>query len=158
MSLEALVKNELAGWSSFHGNERLLEVSDGDHQLTCPVVALDRLACAFTRLSVRSQAASPKNMAELQEVAKRLSGRLTYLLEPISPIEVDAHGCTVQMRSTPPQKDDDGLSYYELLVDRDGQLSLCRYRRAAAATRTVIPCEVTREVFARLVQDFAAAA
>jgi hypothetical protein len=80
------------------------------------------------------------------------------LLEPISPIETDAHGCVVQLRSNPPQKEADRTSYYELLVSRDGWLSLARYSRASGQKREVIPAQVTREVLLRLVGDFAAVA
>lgn len=95
---------------------------------------------------------------ELKQTAERLSARLTYLLEPISPIEVDAHGCVVQMRSNPPHKDADRTTYYELLVSRAGELSLARYARASGQSREVIPAHVTREVLARLVSDFCAVA
>ncbi len=83
---------------------------------------------------------------------------MTYLLEPISPIELDSQGCVVQMRSTPPQKDADRTSYYELLVSRSGELSLVRYTRLAGQPREIIPAQVTREVLLRLAGDFALAA
>ena len=82
--------------------------------------------------------------------------QLSYLLESISPIEVDDEACIVQMRSSPPQKDDDGTRYYELVVAR-GELSLCRYSRAPGQSPSVVEAHVTREVFERLVEDFAAA-
>jgi hypothetical protein len=93
---------------------------------------------------------------QLKQVAENLSQRLTYLLEPISPIETDAQGCTVQMRSNPPQKDADRTSYYELLVSRSGTLSLCRWTREAKSVRQPVPAQVTREVLLRLADDFAA--
>ena len=76
----------------------------------------------------------------------------------LSPIETDAQGCIVQMRSNPPQKESDRTSYYELLVSRTGELSLARYSRAAGQEREVIPAQVTREVLARLVDDFSSVA
>jgi hypothetical protein len=87
-----------------------------------------------------------------------LASKLTYLLEPISPIETDAHGCVVQLRSNPPQKEDDRTSYYELLVSRSGELSLSRYSRAVGQKRDVVPAHVTREVLVRMAADFAGAA
>ena len=66
-------------------------------------------------------------MDGLKPVAETLSRRLTYLLEPISPMEAMPQQCVVQLRSNPPQKDDNGTSYYELLVARGGRLSLCRW-------------------------------
>ena len=53
-------------------------------------------------------------------------------MEPIRPIELDADACVVQLRSNPPQQDDDGRSYYELLVRRGGEIALARYRKEPA--------------------------
>jgi hypothetical protein len=61
-----------------------------------------------------------------------------------------------QLRSSPPQRDDDGRSYYELTVRRGGEISLCRYRKEPGAARVQIPATVTREVLLRLVDDFEA--
>jgi hypothetical protein len=94
----------------------------------------------------------------LKSTAEALSKRLTYLLEPISPIETDSQGCTVQMRSMPPHKEDKVTSYYELLVSRDGRLSLVRYQRAPGNPRQAIAAHVTREVLVRLVGDLSSAA
>jgi hypothetical protein len=78
-------------------------------------------------------------------------------MEPISPIEIDAQACVVQMRSNPPQRDDDGRTYFELLVRRGGEISLCRFRKENGAGRKPITATVTREVLVRLVGDFCAA-
>ena len=77
-------------------------------------------------------------------------------MEPISPIEIDAQGCVVQLRSNPPQRDDDGRSYYELLVRRGGEIALARYRKENGDARQPIAATVTREVLLRLVGDFCA--
>ena len=89
-------------------------------------------------------------------MAKSLSDRLTYLMEPIRPIEIDADACVAQLRSSPPQRDDDGRSYYELTVRRGGEIALCRYRKEPGTVRQQIPATVTREVLLRLVDDFEA--
>jgi hypothetical protein len=62
------------------------------------------------------------------------------------------------MRSLPPSKDADGITYYELLVSPAGELRLARYNRPAGSSRQIIPAQVTREVLLRLVADFSAAA
>ncbi len=89
-------------------------------------------------------------------MAKSLSERLTYLMEPIRPIEIDADACVAQLRSSPPQRDDDGRSYYELTVRRGGDISLVRYRKEPGTPRQQIAANVTREVLLRLVDDFEA--
>ena len=86
-----------------------------------------------------------------------LAEKLTYLMEPINPIEFDAEGCVVQLRSAPPQRDDDGRCYYELLVRRGGEISLRRFRKDNGDARRTIAATVTREVLLRLAGDFEAA-
>ena len=58
--------------------------------------------------------------------------------------------CVVQLRSNPPQHDDDGRSYYELLVRRGGEIALTRYRKENGNARQQITATVTREVLLRL--------
>jgi hypothetical protein len=125
-------------------------------RLTCELVALESLACAFTHVSVSSDTladAAPKRLKDLGEL---LSKRLSYLLEPISPIEVDAQQCIVQLRSNPPQQGDGQSSYYELLVKKGGEISLRRYTKLKGQPRQVSPAQVTREVLLRLIGDFSA--
>jgi hypothetical protein len=157
MNLKEQVRQSLDGLTPFDAGAHLLEATDGGQQLRCKLVALDRLACAFEALSLKIDDLAGANTDRLKQVAERLSARLTYLLEPISPIEIDSHGCIVQMRSNPPQKEADRTTYYELLVEHTGELSLRRYTRTSGTARTTIAAEVTREVLMRLVGDFSAA-
>jgi hypothetical protein len=158
MTLRASIKTNLSTLPLFQSGSQLLEASEGGQSVRCELVALDSLACAFTSLTLTSGALAGLASAELQKVAATLSERVNYLLEPISPIETDSEGCTVQMRSMPPQKEDGRTSYYELLVSRTGGINLTRYERTGHADRQVIAAEVTREVLLRLVGDFSAVA
>jgi hypothetical protein len=158
MSLKEQLQQALAAMPLFASGDESLHASEGSLRLVCRLVELDRLGCSFTRLSLHSDRVAAMSTDALKAVAGQLSSKLTYLLEPISPIETDAHGCVVQLRSNPPQKESEVTSYYELLVSRTGELSLSRYSRAAGQTREVIPAHVTREVLLRLAADFAGAA
>jgi hypothetical protein len=135
-----------------------ITVENGGQSLTCEMVALDSLACAFSHFGLQSGALAKAPLTKLKMVAEDLSRRLTYLLEPITPVEVDAEGCVVQLRSNPPQKDDNSTTYYELLVKQGGLLSLQRYTRERGGERVRVPAQVTREVFLRLVEDFSKSA
>jgi len=157
MTLSEKFKQAIAQVPSFTSGDRVVTVDDGPNRLECRLIALEPLACAVTSLSLRADKLSGMSADALKKVAEDLSTRLTYLLEPISPIETDAEGCTVQMRSNPPQKEDDRTSYFELLVSRNGELSLCRYTRSAKTERQQIPAQLTREVLLRLTSDFEAA-
>lgn len=125
-------------------------------QLICVLTSVDQLACAFERMTFRTPALADASLDQLTAVATALSRRLSYLLEAISPVEIDAESCVVQLRSNPPLKDDEGTSYYELVVRR-GELELCRYTKESGAARHLVPATVTREVLYRLAQDLATA-
>ena len=105
---------------------------------------------------LRIEVAALRAPERLERMAKALSERLTYLMEPIRPIEIDADACVAQLRSSPPQRDDDGRSYYELTVRRGGEISLCRFRKEPGTPRQNIAANVTREVLLRLADDFEA--
>ena len=158
MTLKEQVQQSLAAMPQFSLGQQAIRVGDAAQQLEIELTALDTLACSFTRLSLRADLLKNRGPNDLKRIAEQLSSKLTYLLEPISPIETDAEGCVVQMRSNPPQKEADCTSYYELLVARSGELSLLRYSRSVGQQREVVAAHVTREVLCRLVGDMSAAA
>lgn len=130
-----------------------LQVDAGDVRLRCDLVALDTIACAFDALRVQVDALAKADLEKLKKVSQKVSERLTYLLEAIATLESDKESCTVLLRSKKPQKFSDGLSYYELIVRKGGELFLGRYRQVPGMPRERIACQVTREVFGRLVDD-----
>jgi hypothetical protein len=132
-----------------------VRVAEGEVEVTLELTALESLACAFERLDVRNRAWAGKPIGEIKRVAEELAARLTYLLEAIRPIEVDPEQCVVQLRSSPPRREEDKSSYYELIVERSGSLSLRRYEKQSGDVRRQVPMLLTREVFRRLVGDFA---
>jgi hypothetical protein len=154
MSLQSQAKLALTNLAPFASGSQSLSASEGGVRLEADLVALDALALAFDHVTITRDALAAAPIEQLKKLADALSKKLTYLLEPISPVEVDADQCVVQMRSSPPQRDDNGTRYYELLVRRGGTLSLRRYEKQPGYVRQAIPAQVTREVFLRLVDDF----
>ena len=138
------------------GGTATVDISVGSRRLTCDLVERNTLAVAFQALRVATPELAAATSTSLERIAKSLSDRLTYLMEPIRPIEIDADACVAQLRSSPPQRDDDGRSYYELTVRRGGEIALCRYRKEPGTVRQQIAATVTREVLLRLVDDFEA--
>jgi hypothetical protein len=132
-----------------------IQVAAEHLQVGCELLAVESMACAFAHLEVGNDAWRSAPLEQVKRIAESLAGRLTYLLEPIRTIETDVDACTVQMRSLPPRKADDGTrTYYELQVIGGGKLSLCRYVKEPGETRRAVPVQVTREVFRQLITDF----
>lgn len=139
------------------GTERLvLDIRDGQ-TLELEGAVVERLACSFDRLTLRSIGLLAIGAEQLKQMAESLSHRLSYLLEPIRPLEFDDEACVVQMRSVPPSRDEAGTTYYELVVSR-GQIELCRFNKTPGQPRSLRSATLTREAFRRLVQDLSAAA
>jgi hypothetical protein len=140
----------------FDGGSRTVTADDGPLHLACELARLESVGCELVRLVVDSRSLADATADKLRSVSQQLAGRISYLLEPVSPIETDPEGCVVQMRSNPPRQQDDGTTYFELLVRRGGSLSLCRYQKTPGGEREPIGAALTREVLLRLVDDFAA--
>ena len=115
MSLKTQAQSAMTGLSPFSSGKLALDFSESGQRLSANIVALDALALAFDHVTLVHDKLAAASIDQLKKVADALSKRLTYLLEPISPIEVDADQCVVQMRSNPPARDDNGIRYYELL-------------------------------------------
>lgn len=158
MSLVREVQSALAQLNIPCQAPQTLTANFGGQRLSLQLDGVDSLACSFSLFEFESETLATAGMDRLKQVAQDLEKRLTYLLEPISPIEHDAEQCIVQLRSNPPHRDEDRTSYYELIVSRGGRLSLGRYAKRAGDVRQRISSHVTREVLVRLAGDFAQAA
>ena len=132
-------------------------VVDGDERLSLGVSRADGMAVAFTELRLETLRLKGASAERVRAVAEKLTQRVTYLLEALTPVEIDRELAVVQLRSTTPQQDNESSAYYELLVRTGGALSLRRYRKPRGAMREPIDATVTREVLGRLVSDFMAA-
>jgi hypothetical protein len=131
-----------------------LVVDTPNGRLESELVAIETLGCSFQQFVYKTPKLANATVDELKQISNSLSAKLSYLLEPIRPVEIDRGECIVQLRSNPPQKDDDGTSYYELIAKKGG-LTLCRFNKPSGQPRRIIPAHVTREVFQRLANDFA---
>jgi len=122
--------------------------------LRCEVDQCDPMAAAVYELVLETNELAHVEIAKLQQASQSLSDRVNYLLEPIAPIETDVDRCVVQMRSSPPQQNDTGRFYYELLLRRGGSIALVRYEKQPGAVRTQVAATLTHEVLGRLIEDF----
>src|SRR5262245_18781284 len=106
--LQAAITGRATGATPF-----TIEVEEDGQRLSVEFAALDTLSCAVDRFALTTAKLADAAPLQLKRLAEQLSARLTYLLEPIHPIEADQEHCVVQLRSNPPQRGDDGTSYYE---------------------------------------------
>jgi len=136
---------------------------EGGPAVAVDFTVVDSLGCGFCELRLSADELRNAPFAALQSWADSLCKKVTYLLEHIGPLESDTEAQTVLVRSTPPSKQAGSnqqgqTSFYEMLIQAPGTLSLRRYTRAAdAADRTACDIQITHEVLVRLVQDIVAA-
>ncbi len=139
------------------GKPGVVAVDHQSHLLRCELTDAGPLACTFTRLSYQTDALADVTVEELSRISQWLAARVTYLLEPLAPVELDSSEGVVQMRSTPPQQQDDETSYYELVIRQGGQVAITRFQQRGDGARKNVPATLTREVLLRLVGDLVAA-
>src|SRR6516225_8154958 len=85
--------------------------------------AVDSLACAFRELRLAAEELKSVPFDSLKAWADELCRKVMYLLEHIGPLEADAEAQTVLIRSTPPTRQPDRTTFYEMLVKAPGVLS-----------------------------------
>jgi hypothetical protein len=156
MNIQSDIERELKRIQAVSGRG-LLQIDCDGGRIEADLIAVDAIGCSFQTLGLTTSKLADVSLDELKAVSATLTGKLTYLLEPIGVIEADADRCSVQLRSSPPQKGEDQTSYYELLVRRGGDITLSRYRKQPGQLRQIVPAQVTREVLSRLAKDFLAA-
>lgn len=125
-------------------------------ELHIDFVEVDSMACALRELRVGGSAVENASFDQLKVWGDDLCRRVTYLLEHISSIEHDAETQTVLIRSTPPSRQADRTTYYEVQLHTPGTLTLRRYRRTSRdSDREQINLQMTHEVLEKLVGDIA---
>jgi hypothetical protein len=133
-------------------------VDDGPDRLTLDLTALDAVGVAFDALEYAATDRDDWSSDDLNAWGERIAKRVTYLMEPLRVLEIDAGGGEVQIRSDAPTPRAESRGYYEVRLNRRGTCRLERYvydendRRRRRA-----PCHLTREVVERLADDIAAA-
>ena len=155
MGLSARIENELDRLAATSPGNGTLKLHVEGGQLCAGFAAVDKLACALEEFRYSITQLAESTVEDLRQRATKLAAKLSYLLEAISPIEIDNESCVIQMRSNPPEKDDDGSKYYELVVGRD-ETRLSRYHKSAGQPRQMVPATITREVMVRLATDITA--
>ena len=131
MSLKTKLKAELLAHAT--AGPRAIAAQEGDLRLVCELADANPLAVELTKLAVATPKLAGATVDRLSEISQKISARVTYLLEAIGPVELDEESCVAQMRSVPPLREEEGTSYYEILVRRGGEVVLCRYQKQPAS-------------------------
>jgi hypothetical protein len=131
-------------------------VEDGPNRLTLSLTALDTVGVAFDSLEFLATDRTDWSSDALRAWGDRLAARVTYLLEPLKVIEIDAGGGEVQIRSQAPTARAQQRGFYEVRLFKQGALRMERYvYNDATRERQHTPCQLTREVVERLADDIA---
>jgi hypothetical protein len=132
-------------------------VEEGTNRLTLNLTALDSVGMAFDSLEFTTAERADWSSDALRAWGERLASRVTYLLEPLKVIEIDAGGGEVQIRSQSPTTRADQRGFYEVRLFKNGALRLerCVYNDISRQ-RHRTPCQFTREVVERLADDIVA--
>jgi len=156
MDIKTDIQRELKRIQAVTG-KGLLQVDVDAGRIEADLLAVDAIGCSFQTLGYSTDKLAGATLDDLKSISEGLTGKLTYLLEPIGLVEVDQDRAAVQLRSNPPQKGEDSTSYYELMVRRGGDITLSRYEKRPGLMRQIVPANITREVLQRLAEDFVAA-
>ncbi|MFO0891574.1 MAG: hypothetical protein U0790_20825 [Isosphaeraceae bacterium] len=136
-----------------------VSVEDGPNRLTLDLTALDSVGVAFDALEFASNDRTDWPSEALNAWGRKLADRVTYLLEPLKVLEVDAGGGEVQIRSGAPSPRADQRGFYEVRLRKSGVLRMERFVfDDATRQRRRTPCQLTREVLERLADDIVASA
>jgi hypothetical protein len=158
MDLTSQLSSELTRLTGFSGPPaRKVEITDAAGlRLSIDFLAIDSMSSAFKSLALHVPKLVGHEVDVLNEWAIALSQRVTYLLEHIGPIEVDASVNEVLIRSTPPDRSSGTTQFYEVLLSAqtDGTFSLRRYRSDSGQPgRDPVDILLTNETLKKLVTD-----
>lgn len=132
---------------------------DGGHRLALRLTAAGPVGLAFEALEYTAADRAARPAEALRAWADRLAARLTYLMEPLVVLEVDADAGAAELRSQSPTARGDLRGYYEVRLNRTGALRLSRVVfDGATRVRRPAPCQMTVEVLERLADDLVACA
>jgi hypothetical protein len=135
----------------------LVEAEAGPSRLTLNLTERGPIGLAFDTLNYARADRADLSAEALRAWGDRLAARLTYLMEPLVVLEVDAQAGEAELRSQAPTPRGDQSAFYEVRLRREGSLNLRRIGfDAASRRRQVVPCQMTIEVLERLADDLVA--
>jgi hypothetical protein len=156
MSLSKRIAAALDENTKVHAPPCEVAVEEGPHRLALNLTALDTVGVAFGSLEFATTARPEWSSDALRDWGSRLAGRVTYLMEPLKLLEVDAVGGEVDIRSQSPTTRDEHRSYYQVRLFKQGLVLERRGVDEASRRPKTVACQLTREVLERLADDIVA--
>jgi len=158
-TLEETLLQKLAKWRthSQQAPEQTLDLThtEGDWSLSLKADCVDVVGVRLEELTL-TPSAPRTGAAPLTERARNLAAQVTGLLEPLCLVEVDG---VAQLRSSTPACKGDERAYYEVLLHKEGNTSVRRYKASRASSRREqVAFTLTHEALAKLVTDLIACA
>ena len=139
------------------GGDSPLVSEAGPHRLSLQLTASGPVGVAFDALDFAILGQADLSAGALRGWGDRLAARLTYLMEPLVVLEVDAEAGEAELRSQAPTARDDRRSFTEVRLRRDGTLHLRRLAfETATRRRGVVASQMTLEALERLADDLVA--
>jgi hypothetical protein len=153
---------QAASDSVFGGNpHKIVTALDGPAQATLEFFDHDRYSVSLRALDVGVGGPfEGDTRTYLSARAAEIARRLSYLEEPLAVWELDGGERVAQLRSSPPQREGDEISYWEvtLAVGAQPAARIARYRWVPSmAEREVIAYPATFALVGRMVDSLAAA-
>lgn len=158
MSLTQQLEQELQALVGFQGaTPHVTRLADpGGLELEVSFLQVDAVGCSVEEIQLFVTTFQTLSMQQLEDWAKELCSRITYLLEHIGTLEIDDQNQQALIRSTPPAQLPTGTKYYEIILKSKsgGRFSLKRFSAVKGHPgRTPVPMQLTHEVLLKLVDD-----
>ncbi len=150
MILDDTLLPKPASWRN-EGEVHVFQTTEGPRSVTLKATAVDSIGCRLWEVQATCTN-GPANA--LKELAERIAGRVTGLLEPLRLIEADTDQGVALVRSDVPSTKQEEAFYTELLLRQDGGVELRRYQAARPGQgRQQVAFSLTHEAIVKLVDD-----
>lgn len=146
---------QLAGSQSAQPSTITLAAT-GKIKVIIDFTSVNSMSCSLKEVRVNVPSLTQATFDKLKEWGQKLCQRVTYLLENIGPLEYDEDAGQVLIRSTPPEQNQAGTRFYEIILSShsNGYFSLKRFEfQKGQNGRTQVDIQVTHEVLRKFIED-----
>jgi hypothetical protein len=127
----------------------LIQASDGEMRMEVKLADWNRLGCLLDALNLQKCHSGKLNLHPSQIV-----GRITYLGERLETLENEGEAGRAILRSNPPRRDGDVISFFEVILYPGKDISLVRYKYdPRVGERVHVSVPLSRDTLERLMRD-----